>query len=52
MARSRALVLPVASSTSAQTATVSCMHSATPSTPAPTVTVDATLNALQTASNN
>ncbi|HJS93317.1 MAG TPA: hypothetical protein VJ741_03575 [Solirubrobacteraceae bacterium] len=46
------LVLPVASSTGAQTATVSCTDSATPSTPAPTVAVDATLNALQTASNN
>lgn len=46
------LVLPVASSTSAQTATVSCRDSATPSTPAPTVAVDATLNAIQTASNN
>src|SRR6478672_1663210 len=33
------LALPVASSTSAQTATVSCSDSATPSTPAPTVAV-------------
>lgn len=46
------LVLPVASSTSAQTATVSCTDSATPDMPAPTVAVDSTLNALQTASNN
>jgi hypothetical protein len=46
------LVLPVASSSSAQTATVSCTDSATPSTPAPTVAVDTTLNAIQTASNN
>jgi hypothetical protein len=46
------LVLPVASSTSAQTATVSCNDSATQNTPPPTVTVDSTLNALQTASNN
>lgn len=45
------LVLPVASSTSAQAATVSCTHSATPSTPAPTVAVDSTLNAIQTAAN-
>jgi hypothetical protein len=46
------LVLPVASSTSAQAATVGCTDTATPSTPAPTVAVDSTLNALQTASNN
>jgi hypothetical protein len=46
------LVLPVASATSAQTATVSCTDTATPSTPAPTVAVDSTLNAIQTASNN
>jgi hypothetical protein len=45
------LVLPVASATSAQAATVSCTDSATPSTPAPTVAVDTTLNAIQTASN-
>jgi hypothetical protein len=44
------LVLPVASSTSAQAATVTCTHSATPSTPA-SVTVDSTLNAIQTATN-
>jgi hypothetical protein len=43
------LVLPVASTTSAQTATVACTN---PSTPAPTVAVDSTLNAIQTASNN
>jgi hypothetical protein len=46
------LVLPVASSTSAQTATVSCTDGASPGAPAPTVTVDATVNAIQTASNN
>jgi hypothetical protein len=46
------LVLPVPSSTSAQTATVSCTDSATPNTTAPAVVVDSTLNALQTASNN
>jgi hypothetical protein len=46
------LVLPVASSTGAQTATVSCSDSATPGIPAPAVSVDSTLNALQTASNN
>ncbi len=45
------LVLPVASATSAQAATVSCTDSATPSAPAPTVAVDSTLNALQTAAN-
>ena len=44
------LVLPVASSTSAQTAVVSCTDNATPSTPS--VAVDSTLNALQTASNS
>jgi hypothetical protein len=46
------LVLPVASATSAQTATVNCTDTATPSTPAPTVAVDTTINAIQTASNN
>ncbi len=46
------LVLPVASSTSPQAATVSCMDSASPGTPAPSVAVDSTLNAIQTASNN
>jgi hypothetical protein len=45
------LVLPVASSTSAQAATVTCSDSATPSTPAPSVAVDSTLNAIQTAAN-
>ena len=45
------LVLPVASATSAQTATVSCSDTATPSTPSPTVAVDTTLNAIQTAAN-
>jgi hypothetical protein len=30
---------------------VSCTDSATPSTPAPTVAVDSTLNAIQTAAN-
>jgi hypothetical protein len=46
------LVLPVASSTSAQTAAVSCADSETPSTQAPSVAIDSTLNAIQTASNN
>ena len=46
------LALPVASATSAQTATVSCTDTATPSTPAPTVAVDSTINAIQTASNS
>jgi hypothetical protein len=46
------LVLPVASSTSVQPATVSCTNTSTPSTPPPTVAVDTTLSAIQTASNN
>jgi hypothetical protein len=45
------LVLPVASASAAQTATVACTDTATPSTPAPTVAVDSTVNAIQTASN-
>ena len=45
------LVLPVGSATIAQTAGVSCTDTSTPSTPAPTVTVDTTINAIQTASN-
>lgn len=45
------LTLPVSSASSAQTATVSCSDTATPSTP-PTVAVDSTLNAIQTASNS
>ena len=47
------LVLPVASSTSVQPATVSCAYTAaSPATPAPTVKVDTTISAIQTASNN
>ena len=46
------LVLPVASSTSIQPATVNCTDTAEPATPAPTVAVDTTISALQTASNN
>ncbi len=46
------LVLPVASATSAQTASVSCTDTATPSGPPPTVSVDSTINAIQTASNS
>jgi hypothetical protein len=46
------LVLPVASSTGAQATTVSCTDSATPDTPAPTVAVDSTISAIQTASNS
>jgi hypothetical protein len=47
------LVLPVASSTRVQPATVSCTdQAASPTTPAPTVAVDTTISALQTASNN
>ncbi len=45
------LVLPVASSTSVQPATVSCTDSSTGVT-APTVKVDTTISAIQTASNN
>ena len=45
------LVLPVSSSTAAQTATVTCVDTATPSSPGPVITVDSTLNALQTAAN-
>lgn len=46
------LVLPVASSTSIQPATVSCTDTPTPSTPDPTVAVDTTISAIQTASNS
>ncbi len=46
------LVLPVASSTSVQPATVSCTDTPSPSTPAPRVAVDTTISAIQTASNN
>lgn len=46
------LVLPVRSASSAQTASVSCGETATPATPAPTVAVDSTLNALQTAASS
>lgn len=46
------LVLPVPSQSSAQSATVSCSASSLPTTPAPTVKVDTTINAIQTASNS
>ena len=47
------LVLPVASSTSVQPATISCTDTASsPATPAPTVKVDTTISAIQTAGNN
>ncbi len=47
------LVLPVASSTSIQPATVTCTQTTSnPTTPAPTVTVDTTISAIQTAGNN
>jgi hypothetical protein len=46
------LTLPIASATSAQVATVACTDTATPSTPAPAVSVDSTINAIQTASNS
>jgi hypothetical protein len=45
------LALPVGSATSAQTVSVNCKHTSTPSSPAPTVSVDTTINAIQTASN-
>ena len=45
------IVLPVASASSAQTATVSCTDAATPSTTTPTVAVDTTVNSIQTAAN-
>jgi len=45
------LVLPVASSTSIQPATVNCTDSSTGAT-APTVKVDTTISAIQTAGNN
>ena len=47
------LVLPVASSTNVQPASVSCTDTAaSPATPAPTVKVDTTISAIQTAGNN
>jgi len=52
LAGSIPLVLPVASSTSVQPATVKCAETATPTTPAPTVAVDTAISAIQTASNN
>ena len=45
------LVLPVASSTGSQTATVSCTEASTGAS-APAVTVDTTISAIQTASNS
>lgn len=51
LAATTPLALPVAPATSAQTATVSCTDTATPSTPDPTVAVDTTVNAIQTAAN-
>jgi hypothetical protein len=45
------LVLPVASSSSSQPATVSCTDRS-PASPAPAVTVDTTISAIQTASNS
>jgi hypothetical protein len=45
------LVLPVASSTTSQPATVSCTDQS-PTPPAPAVTVDTTITAIQTASNS
>jgi hypothetical protein len=45
------LVLPVASSSTSQPASVSCTEQS-PTSPTPTVTVDTTISAIQTASNN
>ena len=52
LAGSIPLALPVPSSNNAQTATVTCQDQATPSTPSPTVNVDTTINAIQTASDS
>ena len=46
------LVLPVASSTSVQPATVNCTQATTGTPPAATVAVDTTISAIQTAGNN
>ena len=46
------LLLPVASSATVQPATVSCTDTPTPSTSDPTVAVDTTISAIQTAGNN
>jgi hypothetical protein len=45
------LVLPVPASSAAQTATVACSDTTSPAMPAPTVSVDTTINAIQTVSN-
>ena len=45
------LVLPVASAATSQAATVSCTEES-PTSPAPAVTVDTTISAIQTASNS
>ena len=45
------LVLPVASSSTSQPASVSCTEQS-PTSPAPTVTVDTTISAIQTANNS
>jgi hypothetical protein len=46
------LVLPVAVAGSPQSAAVTCSESASPSSPAPSVVVTPTVNAIQTAGNN
>jgi hypothetical protein len=46
------LALPVGAANSTQTATVSCTDTPNPSSPDPTVAVDTTVNAIQTAANN
>jgi hypothetical protein len=46
------LIVPAAATASSQTAAISCQDIVGPGLPAPTVTVDATINAIQTASNN
>ena len=45
-------VLPVPAQGSTSTASLSCSRASTPATPAPTVTVDGTLNAIETGSNS
>jgi hypothetical protein len=52
LAGSIPLALPVSTATSSQVATLSCTDQATPSASPLTVTVDTTINAIQTASNS
>jgi hypothetical protein len=46
------IVMPAPAESSAGTATLSCSKSSTPATPAPTVTVESTLNAFETQSSS